>query len=158
MKPFSQNFTTNLIRTGMRYGRCSIFTTAFSSEILKWTISSLKLLSSSSLSKFSLGVINIVCWQVGAVKIDTHTYTHTHTQLSINFSICAVDKLLKYHVPTLLSKILNLDTFWRDYSTTNNSFMLLFSLGGYKSPWQKTSLKMMQQTIGWQNESVALFH
>lgn len=81
MKPLSQNFTTNLIRTGMRYGRCSILTTAFSSEILKWTISSLKLLSSSSLSKFSLGVINIVCGQVGAVKIDTHTYTHTQNYL-----------------------------------------------------------------------------
>lgn len=40
-----------------------------------------------------------------------------------------------------------LDTFWRDYSTTNYSFMLSLSLSGYKASVQKTSLKKTQLLI-----------
>lgn len=43
-----------LIRIGNKSARCAAFTTVLSSEMLKCTISSLKLLSSSSLCKFSL--------------------------------------------------------------------------------------------------------
>lgn len=43
-----------LIRIGNRSARWVVFTTVLSSEMLKCTISSLKLLSSSNLCKFSL--------------------------------------------------------------------------------------------------------
>lgn len=48
------NPNTHLISMGISWGLCDVSTTAPSSEMLKWTISSLKCLSSKSLSRFSL--------------------------------------------------------------------------------------------------------
>lgn len=55
-KLWSKKWTsrTHLMTIGISWGRCISSTTVPSSEMLKWTISSLKCLSSSSLSRFSL--------------------------------------------------------------------------------------------------------
>lgn len=52
---------THLMSIGIRWGRCMSSTTDPSSEMLKRTISSLKFLSSSSLSRFSLGEKKQAC-------------------------------------------------------------------------------------------------